>query len=479
MSTLILNNSYTELVDFPPIVLDVIKKKLTYCDEETMMQKQMLYSQMRRARGQFYYALKAKFSALGPDFVCLVDKENRFPTGLIHLVKETINSNTYKIIDKRAKPQFENIFRWNNTPDPLRYFQKDAIDIFLTKGRGVFQMAVGSGKTRCAIEVIKELATNTIFVVPSTALLTQAYDLFVLAFGRQQVEQIKTTNIKKGKKLKPIRVVTIQTLNSLNKQDLLKSLLSDVDLLILDECHHSGAESFKKLLPAFQGIYYRLGLSGTYLRNDSKTLDLWGVCGEIVYDYNAAKATKEGFLTPVEFNIIPVMGAFKRTYQSEYRDNYSGLNFLNAVLDVIQTKISHDKQILILVDRKEACGHLINEYLKEHGISCTYVNGDDHKDTIAQAIEDFNNKKTRILLASQILGEGCDIRSTDALIMARGGKSEIAMTQAVGRAVRLYPGKKVAQVYDFNFKFCKYLSKHLGMRVETYEKQFAGKVTYY
>jgi len=476
MSQIILNNSFCQLVDFSDDVMKAVKAKLTYADEDVMMQKQMLYSQMRRARGKMFYAIKAKFAALGPDFICLLDADNSFPTGLLHLVKGLLP--TYELIDKRSKPGYELILRWNNKPDQLRYFQKEAVDIFLNKGRGVFQMAVGSGKTRCAVEVIKQLAVNTLFVVPSTALLTQAHDIFVNAFGGKYVEAITTVNIKKGKKLKPIRVVTIQTLASLNKQNLVKGVLTGVDLLILDECHHSGADSFKKLLGAFQGIYYRLGLSGTYLRNDSRTLELWGTCGEIIYDYNAAKATSEGFLTPVEFNIIPVLGQYKRNYQTEYKENYGSIHLMNAIHGILTNKINEDKQVLILVDRKDQCGHLIDAYLKEKDIKCTYVNGDDNKETIANAIEDFNDKKTRILLASTILGEGCDIRSTDVLIMARGGKSEIAMTQAVGRAVRLYKGKEIAQVYDFNFQTSKYMTKHLEMRIETYIKQFAGKINY-
>lgn len=479
MSTTIrVNNSYSQLIDFPPVKLEEIKKKLTYANEEVMMHKQMLYSQMRRARGRFLFALKAQFKDLGPDHVCLVDDQNRFPTGLLHLVNDVLNSTPCKLVDERKAPEYENIFRWNNKPVELRYFQKEAVDIFLSKTRGVLQMAVGSGKTRCAVEIIKRLAVNTVFVVPSTALLTQAYDIFESAFGSRQVEKISTLGLKKDKKLKPIRVVTIQTLNSLNKQGLTNNLLGDVDLLILDECHHSGAESFKKLLDSFQGIYYRLGLSGTYLRNDSKTLDLWGVCGEVIYDYNAAKATQEGYLTPVEFNVVPVTGKFNKNYQTEYKANYGGIHFIESIHELIRKKIPLDKQVLILVDRKETCGHLIDEYLKEKGITCTYVNGDYSKETIAKAIEDFNSKKIRILLASTILGEGCDIRSTDHLIMARGGKSEIAMTQAVGRAVRLYEGKKTAYVWDFNFKFCKFMTKHLEIRIETYQKQFAGKINY-
>lgn len=482
VSIIRVNNSYCQLDGFSKEDIDAVKKVLTYTDEEVMKEKQMIFNQIKRARlrkqGGYVAILREKFKALGPEQVCWLDENNRFPTGLRHLVEDAIKLTSYKIKDERDRPEPYNIFRWNNKPSKLRYYQEDAVNKFIQKGRGVFQMAVGAGKTRAASEVIKQIGVNTLFVVPSTALLTQAYDVFESAFGAKNVQKIDTKLIKAGKKLKPIRVVTIQTLHSLNKQGLVADLLNDVNLLILDECHHSGSESFTKMLPHFQNIYFRLGLSGTYMRNDSKTLDLWGVCGEIIYDYGAAQATKEGYLTPVEFNIVKLNGAPKMVYHTEYTQNYASLEFLNAVVDLLEVKIPKDKQVLILVDRKENCGHLVHESLVSRGLKCTYVNGDDSKKEIADAIEGFNDKSIRILIASTILGEGCDIRSTDHLIMARGGKSEIAMTQAVGRAVRLYEGKETAYVWDFRFQFCKYLPKHTDIRVETYIKQFAGKVNY-
>lgn len=476
MSTVVLNNSYCELQGFDSVTLSAVKTKLTYTDEEVIKQKAYLYNQIKRARGKFVYVLKQKFKDLGPDHVCWLDEHNRFPTGLLHLVQEVLRNFTVK--DIRDKPDPEHTFRWNNQPSELRYYQTEAVDTFIQKGRGVLQMAVGSGKTRTAAEIIKQLGVNTLFVVPSTALLTQAHDVFELAFGSKNVQKITTLDMKKSKKLKPIRVVTIQTLNSINKNGLAKSLIGDVGLLILDECHHSGSDSFTRLLGEFSSIYYRLGLSGTYLRNDSKTLDLWGVCGQVVYDYNAAKATKEGYLTPVEFNMVKLRGKFSNNYQEEYKAAYGSLEFLESIRDLIKTTIPKKNQILILVERKESCGHLIEAFLKENSIGCTYVTGDSSKDEIRDAIEDFNDKKIRILLASTVLGEGCDLRSTDTLILARGGKSEIAITQAIGRAVRLYPDKIKAMVYDFNFRFCKYLPRHVELRVETYEKQFAGKINW-
>jgi len=473
---IIIQNSFCTLVDFPATIIEQVKAKLTYTNEEVILQKQTLYYQMRRVNGPYREVLMAKFQALGPDQVCLL-VGNQFPTGLLHIVYPTIVDSKYDIIDKRVKPELEHIFRWNNIPPPARYYQTEAVDAFLAKGRGVLQMAVGVGKTLVATNIIKQLGVTTLFVVPSSALLTQAHDVFALAFGQKIVQNITSNDIKKGKKLKPIRVVTIQTIASLFKQGILYILLNDVGLIINDEVHHSASMSYVSLLKSIEGIYYRLGLSGTYMRNDSKTLDLWGVSGEVVYNYPADRATKEGYLCPVEFNIVKVDGKYNIKYQDEYRDNYSSIKFLDSVSNIVKN-IPQDKSVLILVDRKANCGKLIHEYLKEQGITATYITGDNTKDEVRDAMESFNAKSIHILIASAVLGEGCDLKSTDCLLMCKGGKSEIVFTQSVGRAVRLFPGKKIATVWDFHFQGCRYLPRHLDQRIDIYKKQFNGQVNF-
>jgi len=646
MSTIKLNNSFCTLNGFTSIDIEKVKKSLTYTNEDVILEKQMLYSQIKRAGAKrnipLLMALRGKFKALGPDQVCWLNKDNEFPTGLIHLVKESLQGSQYTISDERIKPAPYNIFRWHNKPHALRYYQQEAVDVFIKHCRGVLQLACGAGKTRIAVEIIKQLGVNTLFVVPSSALLTQAYDIFVSSFGEKNVQKITTLDMKKDKKLKPIRVATIQTLASLNKQGLIKTPLNNVDLFIMDEAHHclsggekiitdkglisikqivdkkiqckvlskspsgaleykevinyfkydapkteliqiefehnnhtktilctenhkiftsnrgyteakdltleddfiiqteagcpicnklfdntskmskiksikriknlycngvatrrlyptvydievkdnhnyfangllvsnSASDSYLDLLNALQPIYFRLNMTATYTRNDSKLMDLQGMSGEVIYDYNAIQATKEGYLTPVEFRIIPLSGKPDRNYQNEYKINYKCKELLESIKDLVKNKIPKDEPILILIDKKEHSGDVIYKYLIESGITCSYVTGDNTKDEIREAIEDFNDNKTRILIGSTVFGEGCDLRTTTHLIMARGGKSEIMVTQAIGRAVRLSPGKKVAIVYDFNFKYTKYMTKHLTQRVEIYQKQFAGKVVY-
>ena len=77
-----------------------------------------------------------------------------------------------------------------------------------------------------------------------------------------------------------------------------------------------------------------------------------------------------------------------------------------------------------------------------------------------------------------MIGEGLDVCSTDHLIMGQGGKSEIVMVQAIGRAIRLFLGKDVAYIHDFSFSGTKFMSKHFKERTNIYRRNFECEVEY-
>jgi len=151
---------------------------------------------------------------------------------------------------------------------------------------------------------------------------------------------------------------------------------------------------------------------------------------------------------------------------------------LNTIADIVKT-IPMGEQILILVDRKDKAGNLISDWLTDMGYANKYISGDDKKEAIKEAIDGFNELKYNILIGTTVIGEGIDIRSTKHLIIGGGGKSEIKLVQSVGRAVRLYPGKEKAYIYDFDFLNTRFLGQHLRKRVMIYKDHFAGEVREY
>lgn len=490
--TILIQNSFCTLQGFPVDIKKSIKDVLTYEDESVKYEIRKMFSLMeywkRIGKTRGVYAAKAKIGHLKERQIVCWLKGDVFPTGHLPIVLELLEAlrfHDFKLDDSRVLPTHASILRWRNVPYVPRYYQKQMIDLGMKHCRGVFESAVGTGKTLVLTYLLKELGVNSLIIVPSVALQEQVERELVQAFGPQKVCSVKTANIKKGKKLAPIRLTTVQTLVSLQKNGILQDLVGDVDLLAVDEIHHSGADSYTQLLPDFDHIYYRFGFTGTFLRNDAKTLDMWGFLSNRLYNYPPYKAREEGFLTPVEFNIETLPGKPHKDYQKEYDANYcvktvkgriQGAEELLAAIRRRVEAIPSDEQILILVDRKDNSGKIIHELLKSHGLDNSYVSGDDKKETIADTIEAFNKKEIRILVGSMVIGEGIDLHSAQHLILANGGKSPIKLVQAIGRCVRLHPGKKKSYVWDFCFAETCYLQKHAGQRVEIFNTHFSGDV---
>lgn len=406
------------------------------------------------------------------EWVCWYQNRT-FPTGHKNIVLDVLNAINadFEIIDKRIKPKPYNIMPWNNKPFKPRYYQKDMIDLGMNEGRGVFESAVGTGKSLIMAYLTKKLSVNTLIVVPSRGLLQQIYNDFSIWFGTSAVQMIDSQKVRQGNDLKMIRIVTVQSLAALQKSGDLGLLIDDIDALFLDEFHHAGSASYTNLLPEINHIYHRFGFTGTFLRNDNKILDLWGFLSNKLYSYPAWKAIEEGFLTPLTVITHNMIGKPKRQYQKEYDENYCGnQDLLEKVRDICVQ--NSDDQILILVNKKDKSGKIIHEFLTALGIDNKYISGDDDKEIISETISDFNDLKIRVLIGSTVIGEGIDVRSTDHLIQCQGGKSEINCVQSTGRAVRLFKGKSMAYVHDFYFDGTKFMAKHWKARQDIFKRNF-------
>jgi superfamily II DNA or RNA helicase len=421
------------------------------------------------------FAQIAKLKAT--EWVCWF-KDDTFPTGHLNLVKEALKAvnAVYTTLDYRKVPANDLILSWYSKPFEQRYYQAEMHALGMQEGRGVFESAVGTGKSLICAYLVKEISVISLIVVPSVGLGLQLEQDFKKWFGPNKVETIATADVRKGRTLAPIRIATIQTLASLQKTGELQALVADVKAIYIDEIHHAGSASYTNILPEIHHVYYRFGFSGTFLRNDSKSLDMWGFLSNVLYRYPAFRAIQEGFLTPIKVITHELPGKRSPSYPKEYTNNYCGNEHMLNRIKLIIDDAGDYEQILILVKNKDKSGKIIHEFLKQYGVENSYISGDDKKEVINSTIKAFNDKRVRVLIGSSVIGEGIDIRSTDQLIMAQGGKSEIVMVQAIGRAVRLYEGKKVAKIHDFDFIGTKYMQKHSIIRRDIYKRNFECEI---
>ena len=393
-----------------------------------------------------------------------------FPTGWIYYVKTKLQKLGYSvnIEDLRPISTLTLIPELNvNVPDGiiLRDYQQAAVDEILKRTRGIISICTGGGKTIVAAELIRRLKVPTFFIVPSTILLYQAYDVFCDWFGVRQVGILG-----ESKKIidKPVIVATQQTIwssiKSIDSEVLQK--MSETNAIMIDECHHiradlDGANTWFQSLEYFDNAFYRIGLTGTPGKERSiERRILEGATGRVAYEVSAAELISSGYITPIHVIMVDVeLGttisvsndrARNKIWHSNYKKNIVNNELRNkAIIKTASHFIDNNMSCYISVNLVESHGlNLYTELRRIYGPKVQFLHGKVKTNTRQRVLRDFKNKDV-LCVVGTILGEGVDIPSLYAVIMAGGGKSEYLSLQRIGRILRKSSGKTTAYVVDF------------------------------
>lgn len=203
----------------------------------------------------------------------------------------------------------------------LHEYQKEAIAAWVGENyRGIFDMATGTGKTFTGLGAISKLSEDlhdylaVIIVCPYQHLVDQWVEDIVRfninpIIGYSSSPQknwkerlrnaVREQKIRKDKKFFCF-VCTNATFTNPIVQEQINKIKSPV-LLVVDEAHNFGAQSYAKLLD--NRFTYRLALSATLERHrdDEGTGLLYSFFGKKCIQYTLERAIKEGKLTPYKY----------------------------------------------------------------------------------------------------------------------------------------------------------------------------------
>jgi len=293
-------------------------------------------------------------------------------------------------------------------------------------------------------------------VTPDTGLREQLGGDFKSWFGDRFVE----FDVEKKA---PIIVSNIQ---ALRRKD--PKLFARFGMVIVDEFHHAAAKSYLDLNLWAGNAYYRYGFTGTFIRPGGEDMIMHGVLSRVIFQKTTSELIDEGFLTKpfITINRIQLNG-----YRSmRYKDAYEKLTMeplLNdKIAEIASQKIAENKQVLILIRRKNH-GALLADMIE----GSVFLSGEDNQETREYRKSQFANRKLKCIIATSIFGEGQDIPAIDVLINGRCEKTEIDTTQGIGRALRKSPGKEMAEVFDFLIIGHRFLKEHSGERIQTYQRE--------
>lgn len=398
-------------------------------------------------------------------FYTLLGKHGDFPTGLLYLVEEFLARKSHSRQDDRKVPDYALSLKpeWGHEPYEEQLSAAMATSIY---HRGIISAPTGSGKSEMIARVIDTLRVRTLIVVPSVELRRQLTESLAAIFGEKTV----------GRRGHPIAVENVDALDPADTQ-------IGYDCVIIDEFHHAGAASYRKLnKKAWKDIYYRIGFTATPFRSDEdERLLLESVLSRVIYRLDYQTAVDKGYIVPLEayYYDLPVEapkknGSWTQVGSSKpelsWPETYDKLivnNPLrnNLIVDVM-LRLS-GRSILCLV-REIAHGYTLSRLSET-----PFVQGKDEDRSI---INKFALGAHLALVGTAgVLGEGVDTKACEYVILALGGYSKNAFMQQCGRGVRRFPGKESAKVIMFRDSSSKYLLKHFNAQVRYLRDEYGIK----
>ena len=349
--------------------------------------------------------------------------------------------------------------------------QQEAGEKMLAYDNGILSAPTAFGKTVVAAWLIAQRKVNTLILVHRRQLMDQWRERLALFFDKP-IEDFGQIG---GGKTKVTGHIDVGLIQSLIRKGEVKNMVGEYGQIIVDECHHIPAKSFRQLITNFNP-YYIYGLTATPKRkyNDEKLIFLY--IGEIICDAKNLVDFKDGIGGEIAKDNIQVM-VRETVLDFPYDNKTDDFQLLSKVLvydsgrnrlisnDVLKS-ISEKHKVLILTERKEHAD-VLYAFLK----SCCEVisvTGDDSISSRKIKLQQITAGNFQVLITTgQLLGEGFDIEGLDCLFLVFPFSFEGKLIQYIGRILR---SEGTKHIYDYRDKNIEFLEKLYKKREKYYKK---------
>jgi len=312
----------------------------------------------------------------------------------------------------------------------------------------------GSGKSIIGIMFIAQQKKPTIIVVHTLELFKQWEEMI----QQYLVYPDKIGKIGGGRKaIGNITIAMIQTLSKLSPKDW-EGIKNRFEIMLGDEAHHFGAESYTKIMKNINAKY-RLGLTATPKRKDRKDFIIHNHLGNVIYEITDNDLKLMGRSLSCKVRVVDTGRIYNYTKLNEM------LSILNTViskdenrnkiiLNCIHQDIEDNKTILVLVDRVIQ-GKILYKMLKDEGIDAELISGSVNADTRSNIKTKMKDGNVQVLVANKaIAAEGLDIPTIDSVHICFNTSNVSLVKQMIGRGRRALEGKEYCRVWVYKDKVC-------------------------
>lgn len=322
------------------------------------------------------------------------------------------------------------------------------------KKRGLVVMATGTGKTAVAAfdarDFIKHSTSpRVLFICHQSEILVRARETFEEILGDQYSYGFFHGKSKSEPTSTNILFATFQTLGRY-----LNQLQADhFDYIVVDESHHSQAETYKPVVDHFDPSFM-LGITATPDRSDLK--DIRRLFGKEVYSLPLEKAIALNLLAKIDYRVIT---ASPNEHNIEKLRQIPNSSLTIPLIDKeLFEPLKMDVVISII---KEKTTGLINPRIMiftpsvEESDRIALLMGNSKplhsrmKESRPTVMNEFKQGDICGVTVVDIFNEGIDIPETNVLVFLRSTSSRTIYLQQLGRGLRKVDGKDSVLVLDF------------------------------
>ncbi len=333
------------------------------------------------------------------------------------------------------------------------YMQKSALKDLrryrdMGANKALIVAATGSGKTYlAAFDALNFGAKRLLYVVHRESILEDARKSFINVFGKGKY----TFGLFTGDK-KELDCDFLFATNSELSRHLEMFDSKEFDYIILDECHHSTAESYQKIIQHFNPEFL-LGLTATPNRMDNADV-LKVFDNNIPYSLSIGEALTNDLIVPFKYYAIrdeSVDYSLDKTDSERMIDQIIAPEHCQFVDSQIKKYQPKGKLKAIGFCRSVTHAMLMSQNMNELGYHSTYLTGTNDTGERLKAFNDLadENNPLDIIFAVDILNEGVDIPAINMVLFLRPTQSQTIFIQQLGRGLRKYPGKSYLTILDF------------------------------
>ncbi len=364
----------------------------------------------------------------------------------------------------------------------LRRRQLDALDALLQHENGILNAATGFGKTVVALALIARLKQRALIIVDSTQLLNQwkeQISKFLLIKDEVTPDRLKRNNKdgvgilgnQKDSRTGLVDIAMVKTL-CLKCEEWRPDWIDEYGVVIVDECHHVAAKTFKTVLENIRSKYV-YGLSATAKRKDGDEKLIFAYCGQIVFQITPEQMARDNNIVQ---HLIPRFTMAKlssrRIMQMDaLKELISNKSRNEMIISDIESAYSAGGRILVLSELVEHTA-TIGNMLEDQNIPNIVVTGQTTTRELRESMSKINQgiENLVIVATSRFMGEGIDIPYLNTLFLTTPSSFEGITTQQAGRIARKVEGKSDVYIYDYVDYNVDYFKNMYLKRMRTYNK---------